>query len=174
MVTGPSKFDRLPKTLSGVRDFNAAKGILVFLVGCLLYVAHAAFIPVALAMLFGLILSSPVEALHKFGVPRGLSALLILIVALSAFAGLIALVWNPAQDWYASAPHTLSIIQKKITPVARLMAHVEELTSRAGAVGSPGHPAAAPLAQDLHLAGQDLAKLGEGRVDFLPARRAAR
>lgn len=145
MVTGPSKFDRLPKTLSGVRDFNAAKGILVFLVGVLLYVAHAAFIPVALAMLFGLILSSPVEALHKLGVPRGISAVLILIVALSAFAGLIALVWNPAQDWYASAPHTLSVIQKKITPVARLMAHLEELTSRAGAVGSPGHPAAVAM-----------------------------
>lgn len=145
MVTGPSKFDPLPKTLSGVRDFNAAKGILVFLIAGLLYVAHAAFIPVALALLFGLILSSPVETLHKLGVPRGLSAVLILIVALSAFAGLIALVWNPAQDWYASAPRTLSIIQKKITPVARLMAHLEELTSRAGAVGSSGHPAAAPV-----------------------------
>jgi predicted PurR-regulated permease PerM len=143
MAAGPSKFDRLPKTLSGVRDFNASKGILIFLVGALLYVAHAAFVPVALALLFGLILSSPVEALHRIGVPRGLSALLILVLALSAFAGLVAVVWNPAQEWYASAPHTLSVIQKKITPVAKLMAHVEELTNRAGAVGSPGHPAAA-------------------------------
>jgi predicted PurR-regulated permease PerM len=144
MAIGPSKFDRLPKTLAGVRDFNAAKGILLFLFGVLLYVAHAAFIPVALALLFGLILSSPVEALHRLGVPRGISAVLILIIALSAFAGLVALVWNPAQDWYASAPHTLAVIQKKITPVARLMAHLEELTSRAGAVGSSGHPIAAP------------------------------
>ena len=146
MVTGPSKFDRLPKTLSGVRDFNAAKGILVFLIAALLYVAHAAFIPVALALLFGLILSSPVEALHRLGVPRSLSAVLILIVVLSAFAGLVALIWNPAQDWYASAPHTLSVIQKKITPVARLVVHLEELTSRAGAVGSAGHPATVPVA----------------------------
>jgi len=144
MAIGPSKFDRLPKTLAGVRDFNAAKGILLFLFGVLLYVAHAAFIPVALALLFGLILSSPVEALHRLGVPRGISAVLILIIALSAFVGLIALVWNPAQDWYASAPHTLAVIQKKITPVSRLMAHLEELTSRAGAVGSSGHPIAAP------------------------------
>lgn len=148
MAAGPSKFDRLPKTLSGVRDFNASKGILIFLVGALLYVAHAAFVPVALALLFGLILSSPVEALHRIGVPRGLSALLILILALSAFAGLVAVVWNPAQDWYASAPHTLTVIQKKITPVAKLMAHIEELSNRAGAVGSPGHPvtAAGPTA----------------------------
>ena len=51
MSTEPSKFDRLPKTLRGLREFNAGKGILLFLIGGLLYVAHAAFIPVALAML---------------------------------------------------------------------------------------------------------------------------
>ncbi len=73
MSTEPSKFDRLPKTLRGLREFNAAKGILLFLIGALLYVAHTAFIPVALAMLAGLILSSPVEALFRLGLPRGLA-----------------------------------------------------------------------------------------------------
>jgi predicted PurR-regulated permease PerM len=131
-----SKFDRLPKTLATVREFNAAKGILVFLIGALLYVAHSAFVPVALAFLFALVLSSPVEALHRLGVARGLSAALILMLALSALAGLIALTWTPVQDWYASAPQTLAVIQKKITPVARLMAHIEELSKRAEVVGS--------------------------------------
>src|SRR5580658_3865571 len=137
MSTGPSKFDRLPKTLKGVREFNAGKGILLFLIGGLLYVAHAAFIPVALAMLAALILSSPVEALFRLGLPRGLSALLILVAALAAVAGLVALIWTPSQQWYASAPHTLSVIQRKFTPVARLMSHIEQLTDRAGKVGAP-------------------------------------
>ena len=44
----------------------------------LLYFAHAAFIPVALALLFALVLSSPVEALNRKGLPRSLSAVLIL------------------------------------------------------------------------------------------------
>jgi predicted PurR-regulated permease PerM len=131
-----SKFDRLPKTLATVREFNAAKGILVFLIGALLYFAHAAFVPVALAFLLALVLSSPVEALHRLGVARGLSAALILMLALSALAGLVALTWTPVQDWYASAPQTLAVIQKKITPVARLMAHMEELSKRAEVVGS--------------------------------------
>jgi predicted PurR-regulated permease PerM len=151
MTTGPSKFDRLPKTLASFRDFNAGKGILIFLIGALLYVGHAAFIPVALALLAGLILSGPVEMLFRLGLPRGLSALLILVVALGAAAGLIALVWTPSQQWYASAPHTLATIQKKVTPVARLMTHVEELTNRASqvaAVPAAGQPATVAVAQE--------------------------
>jgi predicted PurR-regulated permease PerM len=150
MSTGPSKFDRLPKTLAGVRHFNAGKGILMLLIGGLLYVAHAAFIPVALALLAGLILSSPVEALFRLGLPRGIGAALILIAALAAVAGLVALLWTPSQQWYASAPHTLTVIQKKVTPVARLMSHIEELTSRAGKVGAvtPGEPATVAVAQE--------------------------
>jgi len=38
--------------------------------GVLLYVAHVAFIPLALALLFGLVLSAAVEALHKTHVPE--------------------------------------------------------------------------------------------------------
>ena len=131
-----SKFDRLPKTLAGVREFNAAKGILVCLIGALLYFAHAAFVPIALAFLFALILSSPVEALHRLSVPRGLSAAVILILALAASGGLAALLWTPAQDWYASAPRTLSVIQKKIKPVAQMMSRIDELSKRADVVGS--------------------------------------
>jgi len=137
MTTETSKFDRLPKTLKGVREFNIGKGILLFLIGGLLYVGHTAFVPVALAMLAGLILSSPVEALFRLGLPRGLGAVLILVAALAAVGGLVALIWTPSQQWYASAPHTLSVIQKKFTPVARLMSHIEELTDRAGKVGAP-------------------------------------
>jgi predicted PurR-regulated permease PerM len=137
MSTEPSKFDRLPKTLKGVREFNVGKGILLFLIGGLLYIGHTAFIPVALAGLAGLILSSPVEALNRLGLPRGLGAVLILVTALAAVAGLVALVWTPSQQWYASAPHTLNVIQRKFTPVARLMSHIEELTDRAGKVGAP-------------------------------------
>ena len=69
--------------------------------------------------------------------PRGLSAAVILMLALGTLAGLTALLLAPAQDWYASAPRTLAVIQKKITPVARLVTHIEELSKRAEVVGSP-------------------------------------
>jgi predicted PurR-regulated permease PerM len=150
MSTGPSKFDRLPKALAGVRHFNAAKGILAVLIGAVLYIGHAAFIPVALALLAALILSSPVEMLFRLGLPRGYCAVLILLAALSAASGVAALVWTPSQEWFASAPHTLSVIQKKFTPVAKLMGHIEELSNKAAQVGAvkSAEPAQVAVAQE--------------------------
>ena len=148
MTTNP--FDRLPKTVASVRDFNAGKGILFVLIGVILYIGHSAFIPVALALLAALILSSPVEMLFRLGLPRSLGALLILVATLAAAAGLLALVWTPSQQWYASAPHTLATIQKKVTPVARLMSRLEELTDRASQVAaapSAALPATVAVAQ---------------------------
>jgi len=165
MATGPSKFDRLPKTLASVRDFNAGKGILIFLIGVVLYLGHAAFIPVALALLAALILSSPVEALFRLGVPRSVGAVLILVTTAAAVAGLIAIMWRPSQQWYQSAPHTLSVIQRKVTPVARLMTHIEDLTNRAGQVGTPNatEPAAVAVTQQ-NAARAVLASLGNSAI----------
>jgi hypothetical protein len=59
------------------RPVTVGKVIVWGALGLLLYVAHVAFIPLALALLFGLVLSAPVEALHKIRVPRSLSAALI-------------------------------------------------------------------------------------------------
>ena len=74
--------------------------------GVLLYIAHVAFIPIALALLFGLVLSSPVEALQRHKIPRSLGAFIILGMAMGALGGSVALLWKPAQHWYADAPQT--------------------------------------------------------------------
>jgi predicted PurR-regulated permease PerM len=132
MSAGPSKFDRLPKTLASIRSFNVLYGVFAILVGAVLYLGHAAFIPVAMSLLLALVLSSPVEALQKVGVPRSLSAVLILILTLSVIGTLAFLLWNPAQDWYASAPKTLAAIQKKVTPLAHIADHLQALAARAG------------------------------------------
>ncbi len=118
---------------------TAGKVIILGALGVLLFEAHAAFIPVALALLFALVLSGPVEALHKHGFPRSLSAGLILVLALGAMAGIVELMWTQAQDWFAKAPQKLLIIQQEIGPAARFMNHLDELRKNAGNVGAIGH-----------------------------------
>jgi predicted PurR-regulated permease PerM len=113
------------------RALTAGKLLVIMALGLLLYEAHAAFTPIALALLFALILSSPVEALHRWRVPRGVSALLILILSLALAGGAIDLVWKPAQHWFATAPDTLQTIKQRITPVARFMKHLDELRGSA-------------------------------------------
>jgi predicted PurR-regulated permease PerM len=124
------------------RLIAANKLVAVCVVGAILYVAHAAFVPIALALLCALILSGPVEALQRFGVPRGLSAAIIVLLALAASFGVVDYVWAPAQQWFDRAPRDMETIKLKLSPVAHFVTHVEDLRSSArtierGTVSAP-------------------------------------
>jgi predicted PurR-regulated permease PerM len=132
--------------------------------GLLLYEAHVAFVPIALALLLALVLSGPVEALHRLRVPRGVSALLILLVTLALIGATVEVLWKPAQHWFASAPQTLQTIRQRITPVARFMQHLDELKGSADALGASHGAAAHPAV---------VAPAGSGPGELLDATRDA-
>jgi predicted PurR-regulated permease PerM len=113
------------------REISAPKILVLGALGVLLYVAHVAFIPIALALLLALVLSGPVEALHQRGIPRGLSAFVILAVALGFIGGALALLWKPAQHWYAEAPQTIRSIQRKVAPAEKIVSRVDDISSSA-------------------------------------------
>src|ERR1700722_12938069 len=115
-------------------------------IGLLLYVAHVAFIPIALALLVALVLSGPVEALHRIRVPRAIGAALILVFLLASVAGAVDLMWNPAPQWFAAAPQTMKVIKRKLSPATKFITHIEDLRNSAGSIAATGHaaPAAAP------------------------------
>src|SRR5450631_4143728 len=111
--------DRSSPPAMHVRQITAAKVLAFGALGLLLYVAHQAFIPIALALLAALILSGPVEMLLKFRIPRSLSATVILIFFLAAAAGLVDMMLAPAQQWYSTAPATMKTIKRKLVPAAK-------------------------------------------------------
>jgi predicted PurR-regulated permease PerM len=118
------------------RSGVAIRMLVALAIGALLYFAHAVFIPIALAVLLSLLLTAPVEALHRRGLPRSASAIMVLIVLASFIGGSVNLLWAPAQSWWASAPQTLKTIERRSRPVARLMNQIELLSSRAGEIGA--------------------------------------
>jgi predicted PurR-regulated permease PerM len=128
-----------------VNQFTATKLLVLGAVGVLLYVAHYAFIPIALALLFALILSGPVETLYRLHVPRSLSATIILIIVLGLVAGVVNVMWEPTQHWFAAAPQTMKVIKRKLNPAIKFITHVEELRSSAGNIGTPGQPSGATV-----------------------------
>jgi predicted PurR-regulated permease PerM len=119
-------------------------------VTALMYVCHEVFVPVVLALLFALVLSSAVEALYRLGLPRGVSAVFMLVVLLTIIGVTLSAVEGPAQEWFAGLPQTLQTIERKVRPVQKALNRIEQLTSRADALASanPGAPrnAAAPAA----------------------------
>jgi predicted PurR-regulated permease PerM len=112
-------------------------------IGLLLYFGHVAFVPIALALLISLVLSGPVEALYTRGVPRSLSAALIMAAILGTMVALVNFMSEPAQKWFAAAPHTVRLIERKIRPFEQIMSRIGELRNSAGNIGSSPPPAAA-------------------------------
>jgi predicted PurR-regulated permease PerM len=123
-----------------VSQVSAIQLLALGALGVLLYMAHQAFIPIALALLFALVLSGPVEALHKWRVPRSVSAALILAIVLSGVAGIVDLMWAPAQQWFTTAPQTVQTIKSKLAPATKFIAHVEDVFASAGSIGAGGRP----------------------------------
>jgi predicted PurR-regulated permease PerM len=107
----------------------------------LLYFAHVALVPVALALLISLVLSGPVEALHARRVPRAFGGALIVAAILGLMAVMVNFISEPAQKWFAAAPHTVRLIERKIRPFEQIMARIGELRASAGNIGSAPQPA---------------------------------
>jgi|HubBroStandDraft_1064217.scaffolds.fasta_scaffold04458_3 predicted PurR-regulated permease PerM len=114
------------------RSSTSIRMLAVIALGTLLYLAHAVVIPVVLAILFALILTAPVEALHRFRIPRIVTALALLLAILGLLSGAIDWLSAPAEKWWDSAPQTLRTIERKLQPVSKLVNKVEQLTDRAG------------------------------------------
>jgi predicted PurR-regulated permease PerM len=138
---------RTTATTFNVGQLGACKILVLGGFGLLLYFAHYAFIPIALALLLALVLSGPVEGLYRHGVPRSLSALLIVAIALGLIGGLAVSLWKPVQYWYGEAPQTIRAIKQKIAPAARIVNRVDDIGNSAGSLGTPGRAGArAPAA----------------------------
>ncbi|HEY0340405.1 MAG TPA: hypothetical protein VGC34_06345, partial [Steroidobacteraceae bacterium] len=117
---------------------RASRALLVLAtvtVGALLYFGHEVFIPVALALLFAMVLSNAVEGLHRLGLPRAVSAFLMLLILITGIGAATDALIEPAQKWLASVPTTLQVVERKIRPVERWMHRMEGLTHRAGEMG---------------------------------------
>ena len=121
-----------PEILRSAVGARAIVLIALLAVGCLLYFAQVAFIPVAIALFLSSLLTPAVDLLHRWHLPRGLAAVMVVALVLFAGAAGIDAVWNPAKAWLGQAPQTLEKIEWRVRPVQRLLAKFDVVTERAG------------------------------------------
>jgi predicted PurR-regulated permease PerM len=74
-------------------------------------------------------------------------AAVMMAAILGIMVALVNFMSEPAQKWFAAAPHTVRLIERKIRPFEQFMARIGELRNAAGNLGAgpqPGQAAAAP------------------------------
>jgi len=97
-------------------------------------------IPMVLAILMALIFSGIVETLRRYRIPRGLSALVVLLLIGASVGGLLHVVWTPARQWIESAPRVLRTIEHKTRPAQSIVRRIDALARRASALAGAGDP----------------------------------
>jgi predicted PurR-regulated permease PerM len=76
-------------------------------------------LPLVLALLFSFLLRPFVRALKGIHVPESIGAALVLFALLATVAGGVTLLADPAADWMAKAPESMSRIQGKLNALRR-------------------------------------------------------
>jgi predicted PurR-regulated permease PerM len=109
----------------------------------LLRAAHAALVPIALALLVACVLSGVVEWLRRHHVPRGVGASVLLLAVALALGGVAELTWSPAQQWMRNAPKVLHAIERKVRPAQSLLRRLDYIAKRATALAESDGEAAA-------------------------------
>jgi predicted PurR-regulated permease PerM len=127
------------------RELISARALarpLWILASCALLVAlrqtREVLIPLMLAILFTLILSGIVEALRRRHVPRGVSALILLLACGFALGGAVNALSAPAQEWMQNAPRVLRVIQHRVRPARALVSRLSDLAARTSALADGG------------------------------------
>lgn len=111
-----------------------------------LRIGRELLVPIVLALLITLVLSGIVESLRRHGIPRGLSAVVLLVLIGAAVAGVLHAVWPPAQQWIEGAPRVLRTIEHKTRPAQSVVRRIDAIVRRASALTGSGDPPAAGAA----------------------------
>jgi predicted PurR-regulated permease PerM len=102
-------------------------------------------IPVVLAVLLALVLSAIVESLRRYRIPRGFSALVLMLLIGVAVGSVLHSVEAPARQWIESAPRILRIIEHRTRAAQSIVRQLDALAKRASAIAGPGDAPGAAL-----------------------------
>ncbi|MGA8197648.1 MAG: AI-2E family transporter [Acetobacteraceae bacterium] len=94
-------------------------GLFILALLTALYVASEIVLPVVLAIVLKLLLQPVVRITDRVGVPRGIGALLAVILFVVGLAAVISGIAGPAASWAGKLPQALPQVQEKLAFLAR-------------------------------------------------------
>jgi predicted PurR-regulated permease PerM len=103
-----------------------------------LYVASEIVLPVVLAIVLKLLLQPLVRITDRIGIPRGIGALMAIILLVLNLAGIVSGIAGPATAWAAKLPEAIPQVQQKLAFLARPIGTVQWMMEQLQSVTGGG------------------------------------
>ncbi len=145
---------------------GASIAIATLLIVAALRLGREVVLPVVVALLLTLLLTTPVRWLQKLRIPGRVAAALVVFGALGIAVGATSMLVTPAGEWIAAAPATM---RKLETKVRRLTLPLTALQQSADRMQQATVPTAASPPRTVELASPGIfARLSLGTVALVP------
>lgn len=107
-----------------------------------LYLGSAVLVPIALALYGAVLLLPLVAVLHNRGLSRLTAAGVVMLLLITALAGLVNVTMKPAQEWVQRAPQILRSVESKLRPLKQVAGQFDKVAAHAERIaGEPTAPA---------------------------------
>ena len=124
-------------------------GLFVLAVFAALYVASSVVLPIVLAFVLKLLLQVAIELLERMHLPRPVGALVVILLAAGALAGLVAALSGPASTWAEKLPQGIPRLEAHLVvlkqPIEGLLNVIQQAEH---ATEAPGQESAIAIRRD--------------------------
>jgi predicted PurR-regulated permease PerM len=118
--------------------------LLAMLAAC--YVAAETVLPTVLAFVLSLVLQPAMRALERVHLPRGIAAMLLILVLFGTLGGLGAALSAPAASWAQKLPTGIPKLQERLSFLSRPIAAFQKFADQAQGLAQGDQPKAVPVA----------------------------
>jgi predicted PurR-regulated permease PerM len=105
----------------------ATVGIFLIALGVVLEIARPILLPVMSAIIIGMMFGPLVSRAAKFGIPSGVTAVVILLMSIGALYGIVELVSLPVTQWAADAPKIADSMRGKLEAFNKPLTMLQDL-----------------------------------------------
>jgi len=132
----------IPSDINAV--FLGGLFLLAMLAAC--YVAAEIVLPIVLAFVLSLVLQPAMRVLERVYLPRGVAALLVILVLFGTLGGLGTALSGPATSWAEKLPTGIPKLQERLSFLSRPIAAFQKFADQAQGLAQGDQPKAVPVA----------------------------
>jgi predicted PurR-regulated permease PerM len=143
-VSAAAEEDDLPIPSDIKTVFLGGLFLLAMLAAC--YVASEIVLPIVLAFVLSLVLQPAMRVLQRFRLPRGIAAILLILVLFGTLGGLGAALSAPAASWAQKLPTGIPKLEERLSFLSRPIAAFQKFADQAQGLTQGGETKVVPVA----------------------------